>query len=244
LKFFKKRPNMQDVIDRAFCTAAVMIYGTAQNEFAAGEFDQDKPEMLIDLRAWVARERIHKSFSAKERRLFDAPVGGWSERELIDISWTIECLGVFLWALNLVEELPAYDVPFDFRLSEIIAIDSEKKNFAKSMRPKEVVDHQRDVSELWHWRSVNARFSAGEIVDPSTPIEERMRYALSAAATAHDRGDIPSLIDGDFPAFGKAYKDLDPSERSEMASIARERERAFNWLVGYEWNWDDVPTDT
>jgi hypothetical protein len=221
-----------------------MIYGTVQNDFVAGEFEGDKSELLSALRAWVSRERIQKSFSAEERRLFAAPLGGWNDRELIDTSWTIECLGVFLWALNLVEDLPPYDVAFDFRLSEIIAIDSEKKNFAKSLRPKEVIDRQRDVSELWHWRSVNARFVTGEIIDTSTSSEDRLKYAMSAAATARSRGDIRELIDGDFPAFGKAYKDLDQSERSEMASIARERERAFNWLVGYEWNWDEVQVDT
>jgi hypothetical protein len=29
-----------------------------------------------------------------------------------------------------------------------------------------------------------------------------------------------------------------------VASIARERHRAFNWLCGYAADWDRVPTDT
>jgi hypothetical protein len=83
-----------------------------------------------------------------------------------------------------------------------------------------------------------------ETIDPTTSNEERLDIARRAAKFAFEQGDVPEPIDGDFPVFGKAYKDVTSGELSELTSIARERERAFNWLVGYEWNWDEVPVDT
>ncbi len=221
-----------------------MIYGNAQSHHAAGQLDEEVSEMVADLRNWVAREGIAKSFSKTERRLFESNLGGWSRREVIDSSWTIECLGVFLWSLNRVDQLPNYDVAFDFGLSEIITINTEKKGFAQSLREIGVIDRQRDVSELWNWRAVNSRLCIDETIDPTTSNEERLDIARRAAKVAFERGDVPEPIDGDFPAFGRAYKDVTSEELSKLTSIARERERAFNWLAGYEWNWDEVPVDT
>ena len=67
-----------------------------------------------------------------------------------------------------------------------------------------------------------------------------------AAREAHKKGDIPTPVDGDFPAHAKAYRDLSDLERSQMMSIAMERHRALNWLCGFapENRWDETPTDT
>jgi len=57
---------------------------------------------------------------------------------------------------------------------------------------------------------------------------------------------IPTSIDEDFPAFGRAYRDLSSDEWAAVKSIAMERHFALNWLCGYapENGWDDTPTDT
>jgi hypothetical protein len=55
---------------------------------------------------------------------------------------------------------------------------------------------------------------------------------------------VPTAIDGDFPAFGKAYSALTEREFVHCAWIAVGRHRALNWLCGYAENWDEVPTDT
>lgn len=39
-------------------------------------------------------------------------------------------------------------------------------------------------------------------------------------------------IDGDFPAFGRAYSSISPEEWSIANSIAMERHKALNWQCG------------
>jgi hypothetical protein len=53
-------------------------------------------------------------------------------------------------------------------------------------------------------------------------------------------------IDEDFPAKGKASRELSDDEWSEVRSITMERHIALNWLCGYAPNneWDETPTDT
>ena len=68
--------------------------------------------------------------------------------------------------------------------------------------------------------------------------------ARQSATLAFTEGSIPAPVDGDFPAFGKAYRDLDDDEYARATSIALERHRALNWLCGYASDWDNVPTDT
>ena len=57
---------------------------------------------------------------------------------------------------------------------------------------------------------------------------------------------LPEMIDNDFPAMGKAYRELDGREWSEVRSITMERHYALNWLCGLAPNnqWDATPTDT
>ena len=75
----------------------------------------------------------------------------------------------------------------------------------------------------------------------STDLDSATRLA---AARAYDEGSIPAPIDGDFPAFGKAYRALDAEHAGELGSAAVERHHALNWLCGRGADWDKVPTDT
>ena len=65
-----------------------------------------------------------------------------------------------------------------------------------------------------------------------------------SAQLPFDESEIPAPIDGDYPAFGKAYRDLDEIEYSTATSITTERHFALNWVCGYSDDWDKTPTDT
>jgi hypothetical protein len=43
---------------------------------------------------------------------------------------------------------------------------------------------------------------------------------------------IPPPIGGDFPAFGKSYRDATHEKYSQLQSKAAERHHAMNWLCG------------
>lgn len=59
-------------------------------------------------------------------------------------------------------------------------------------------------------------------------------------------GTFETAIDEDYPAFGKAYRDLSADEWAIVQSITMERHFALNWLCGYApgHRWDETPTDT
>ena len=54
---------------------------------------------------------------------------------------------------------------------------------------------------------------------------------MTAQAAAND-GDLLPLIGDDFPARGKAYRDLSADERAEVRSGTVERHFTLNWLCG------------
>ena len=109
------------------------------------------------------------------------------------------------------------------------------------LRTEEEIDTMRGLAALWHWRAdIRRREETGGPEEAQQLAVEARRVAAEAA----ERGDLQELIDGDFPAFGKAYSALSPEEYSEMNSIAVERHHALNWLCGYSDDWDAVPTDS
>ncbi len=76
-----------------------------------------------------------------------------------------------------------------------------------------------------------------------TAITEVIRLTAVKAA---EEGVFARAIENDFPAFGKAFRDVSEEELSRLTSIAMERHKAFNWLCGYapENRWSETATDT
>jgi hypothetical protein len=163
--------------------------------------------------------------------------GGDAEPGVVDAVWRAEALGTLLWALQL-QPLPAYDKPF--RATDMAAADLKEAD----LRPGEELEAERDAARLWHWRARTSELAA------AAPLELPPEYATVdqvVAATAmrgYEQGALPSPVRGDFPAFGKVYRQLTPAEHAEAHSIALERHRALNWLCGLGETWDDVPLDT
>ena len=87
---------------------------------------------------------------------------------------------------------------------------------------------------------------SGEPIPPlprNLSLDDVVRLTARAAA---DAGDFAEPCDEDFPAFGKAYRDLSPEEFAYATSIARERHKALNWICGHAPTnqWHLTPTDT
>ena len=68
---------------------------------------------------------------------------------------------------------------------------------------------------------------------------------LSARTAAQEQA-IPPCIGEDYPAKGKAFRDLTFEEWSEVRSIIVQRHFALNWLCGFapDNHWDETPTET
>lgn len=193
------------------------------------------------------------SLTPQEQEFANATIITMTVSQQVDFSWRIEALQVLMWALGLVSELPTYDVLATHDLLRVVPGIGDK-NFLESasLRSLEDVRRARSTAELWHWRYRTRGLIENNHPFESTPkmkkmglgsLEDIVRFT---AKKSYEDGTIPEIVDEDFGANGKAYRDLTPDEWSTVHSVTVERHYALNWLCGYapENSWDETPTDT
>lgn len=183
----------------------------------------------------------------KEQNFMEAAVDEITQQARVDASWRIESIVCLLWALGYVSEPVPFDQEADHELAKQLPAEPAEVLIKKAtLRPREMIEKQRDIAELWHWRSRTRKLqeSEREIRIPGGKTFEELIQFTSHKAAAN--GDIPAPIGDDFPAFGKAYRDLTKQEYSQAVSIVQERHHALNWLCGLAPGnrWADTPTDT
>jgi hypothetical protein len=156
--------------------------------------------------------------------------------DVVDGLWRAEALGTLLWTLQL-QALPPYDKPF--RTQEMAGASLD----GPDLRPADELEAEREAARLWHWRARTSELEAATIDLPQgyATVDQ---VVAATAMRGYEQGALPSPVRGDFPAFGKVYRQLSPVERAEAHSIALERHRALNWVCGLGERWDDVPMDT
>ena len=222
-------PTLHDVALRALCLAAVSTAGAYATALVAEPDAADEvDEAAADLIEWVEEDGVEPGLSDGERALLESPLGEWSDVQRLAAGGRAESLGVLLWALSLVDELPPWDAPFDAVDAVPLGETTEELVERSRLRAADELERARDVADLWQWRA-----AAGG--DPDV--------VGGTARSAFDAGDIPEPIDGDFPALAKAYRDLDELEGLLVRSIAAERHTALVWLCGGEAGWEIAGLD-
>jgi hypothetical protein len=231
------------------------LMSLAARAFFEGQLRSEDPDereeggrQIDGLRRWLEQEDLLRHFSAAERPLAEKPPGEWNDRDRINSSWRAESAGVIAWSSRLVESIPPYDTEFRPRgIIEAIPQTGEPTAewiSAAAFRCEDDIAEAREIAEFWLWRSRTMRLQADADKHPKpTPPAKYLEYVRSAAKTGESNGWF-TMIDDDFPAFGKAYANLSPAEHSRATSIAQERLWGLNWIRGYEADWDEVPLDT
>ena len=190
---------------------------------------------------------LWKHTSPSERQIFEQPVRDLTEQQRIDTSWHAEAVHCLVWALDLFDEIPGYDIQTDPDIILPLISTSEVTEFCRSttLRERAEIDEAREIAQLWHWRSRTRELQQQGYKprkgQPSLDTIVR-EVALRMAAS----GMLPGTIDEDFPVLGRAYRDLSEADWVMVRSIAIERHFALNWLCGYAPGnkWDETPTDT
>jgi hypothetical protein len=128
-----------------------------------------------------------------------------------------------------------------------------------NLRPFEEIQAATEHVKHWHWRARQLQLEQEGYVWPpadATPevIADLQSKGLdtldglvrASADLLHRENKLDEIMDGDFVAKGKPYRELSQSDLSELFGIACERHRALNWLCGLAPNndWDAVPTET
>lgn len=211
------------------------------------KFLEDERREHVQLIERLRQSGLWNTMEPKERKFMEAQSTEITQQALIDASWSVERIVCLLWALGYISELPPYDEQSHPDLTNKLPVEPADVLVKKAvLRPHGLVEKQRNVAELWHWRSRTRELqeSGYKFAFPNDMTIEKV-IATASAKAAMD-GEIPTPIGDDFPAFGKAYRHLTYEEYLRATSIAMERHRALNWLCGYARGnrWSETPTDT
>ena len=202
------------------------------------------------IQRWIDETQLAQYFSPRERIMMAKPAGEFTWRDRLDGWWRREALMVLEWSLRIIEPMPPADtrVPMEDALESawLLRNTASFRRDAK-LRSAEEISDQREIAEFWlgRTRRTPQQTPSGEdFAKTEKSIEALRASADHAAATAEARG-LFKRIDGDFPAFGKAFRDLSDDEFNLITSISMERLRGLNWLcVMDELDWDDVELNT
>lgn len=156
-----------------------------------------------------------------------------------------------MWALEIFREFPPFDKETNFLLGDKVP-KKEARLFIESakLRPQEELEAKRSLAQSWHWRSRTRQLiEEGQpfprmVQTPQfTSYDDVVRFSAKALK---EECALTEIINEDFPANGKAYRNLTNEEWILVRSITMERHFALNWLCGYAPGnrWDETPTDT
>lgn len=198
--------------------------------------DADAKTARSKLLAGIAENGIEDELEPKERTLLELPIGQLSPMEARDASWSVEPAVVMAWSLRLTE-LPPYDVGVTGALLEGI-------DFLEAPWPLLWQADLREQDELeagWasaltvHWR-------LREYGLRPTPIDLRKFVRTCKWAPMTTKG--LKLRGGDLLLRGQTLAEAG-DVFDEVRSIAQERHRAFEWLIGGNAVlWSKVTADT
>jgi len=202
---------------------------------------QDSYTKLIE---WVEDEKLGDKLTQTESYLIEKPLQSWSERVIINTSWRVESLGIMLWALNMIDEIPDFDtqfVPHDVLTPLDILTPTIDFIWMADLRFAKVLKEARDQAELWHWRSRARELEQLGVRPPAgVSFAEIIRMT---AMRGYEEGKLPHPFEGDFPVFGTSYARIDAEQYSLLSSIAYERYFALNWLCELSSEWQSIPVD-
>jgi len=195
-------------------------------------------DRLLD---WLNRAGLADEAEPQEWSLLSAALGSWPDGQAVDASWKVEAAAVLTWALGRAD-LPSHDVaatPMQVvgALQFMSVEGTQRVISAATLRGEVEIYHM--YNRLWqiHWRLTENRLTAGQV-------------DLREMEKRHDwwgQLDIPKDAlsrDGDLSVGGRPLSKADPREVAWCNSIAMERHRGANWLIGTERIYSAISTDT
>ena len=260
----KGRPDAKDVAIRAVVLRHVFSYAMSLPQPAtiktasASWSDEERSHFELESRShrdehWASLGDLKKYLSPSEKRFSEMTRSNVEEQALLNGSWRVEAITVLAWALGQIADIPPFDEQSTPELlGGFMWIQPELLISAATLRSNEEIEKERDRAQSWHWRSRTRRLIADGAKFPEDPnlasagLHSFDDVVRQTSVLYVEDGTIDAHIDFDFPAFGKAYRDLSEEEWSTVRSITMERHTAFNWLCGYApgHRWDETPTDT
>jgi len=188
--------------------------------------------------AWCERIGLRQELEPSEWTLLTTPLGQLPARDGMNASWLAEPMGCMAWALQLAE-LPDYETEADgaeianalFFLRE----DARESLARARLRPHADLERLCDTYLTVHWRLRQFSLQA-----------EQIDFAKFARECdwANMRLDGIRLSNGDLSVGGMPLTAAPESLWRNRLSIASERHRAAEWLLGQKPLYSQVTADT
>jgi Domain of unknown function (DUF4272) len=218
---------------------AMALVGVACRAVLEFEADRSEAEFKrLHLCKWLDRIGVSDELEEKETSLLITPYRLLDERTLANAQWRGEGMLVLAWSLGRAE-LVRYD-------EECNAAEVAGRLGFLSERSQTVLTNPllRESAEIRRWRdtylTIHWRLREYDL----TPIPLDFPDVVAQFNWGPLRlGDL-ELIDGDLAICGRRIDRASEDDRDRTYSIALERHKAFNWLVGSAAVYSAVSTDT
>lgn len=210
------RPQADAVLRRALA-----LFGVAAR--AALEDEPDAAARRARLLEWLRGTGLEAGLEPAEAELVQAPVGSLGEAAVRDASWRAEGIYVLAWALGLHPPL-AHDRLVDpNELAGPLGVLDPAAPGPASLRADHEIDGFLARQLAVHWRLREYSLRPGP-----------MDFASVVATGGWARLDIDAaaLVDDDLAIDGGPIDRAGADAVARCTSIAGERHRAANWLVG------------
>lgn len=260
----KKRPDASEAAIRAIILRHVVAYAFMMPERDSVEQEKkwwtkiEQKEFSTDFKRdremhWNSLKTLKKHLSPLEHSFSRQTAENMADSMLINATLRTEALTAILWALQVIPELPAYDTQATPALfGNFFSVEADEFINNAGLRPVAEIDEARSFAETWHWRSRTRQLIEDGRPFPSSPelksagFDSYDSVVRTTAKLRSGEGRAAEMIDEDFAAFGKAYRDLSEEEWPIIRSITMERHLALNWLCGYAPGnrWDETPIET
>jgi hypothetical protein len=187
---------------------------------------------------WFQQLGLEQELEPWEREAIETPLGRLEQQQMIDAQWSIEGLAVIAWALDR-HPLPPYDeAVVASKVANslgFLAPREETVLTAPRLRPDAEIDALCDSLFTLHWRLRDFRLNPHAM-----NLEEFTKTAWFGPLSL----DGLRLAEGDLAVGDVPISKAPPEEARWLLSIAQERHRAVNWLIGESTIYSETATST
>ncbi|WP_395736659.1 DUF4272 domain-containing protein [Prosthecobacter sp.] len=226
-------PTVERILHRAFCLSAVIC-----RSFIDEPDNEHCANLQAAMKAWLHDMGAEGELELWEADCIQAPTGSLEPQVRINASWLAEGLVVLIWALDF-HELPAHDKCVDPKevTDSIDFLHPDAADILEEIELESAEEIEAEASKAFavHWRLRQFQMD-GRRLDFAKFAETAWFGPLNIEGIA--------LEDGDLAINGMAISKASAEQLASAMSIARERHRAFNWLLGHAEIYSDVDPST
>lgn len=228
-------PAPQRVAARALVLCAVVCRGFIEQEPKSRDNDALRRRVLD----WLDGLKLMPEAEPKELAMLRAPLGTLPPQDAVDAGWRCEGLAVLAWALQ-VFELPGYDTEMEPKavteaLGFLWAEEAAELLAAPTLRPAAELERVGRQLFALNWRLTEFSLRPKSLYFGA--------FAKDAWFGPLDASYV-RLMQGDLAVGNQPIIRATPEEVAALASVARERHEAINWLLGQDPVYSRVAANT